>query len=411
VYIVSAVSFAQDAASDMLYPLLPTFLVRTLGAPVATVGLVEGVADATSALSKIIAGRLSEGRPKKPWIFAGYGLALVGKLIVAAAGLWPVVLAGRFVDRVGKGTRGAPRDALIVDVTPAAARGRAFGLHRACDTAGAVLGPLLGLGLLQLFHGRVRPVLFVALVPAAVSVTLVALLRERPGPRFVRTGAPLVPVPLGAAYWTRVAPLIAFGLANSADAFLLLRAAVLGLSTAQVVGAYALLNAVNAAAAYPVAAFSDRVDRRHIIAAGLVLFATAYGGLALVHTAAYVWFLLPVYGLSAACTDAVVKAWVADAIPPDRRAWGIGVHQGLVGAAALAAATWTGLLWHDTGRVPLLLSAIAAVALAAVFSSSLVCGTGTAARTRRLTGAVSDEAARFLGHPSAQASGGDEEPF
>jgi MFS family permease len=354
----------------MLYPLLPTFLVRTLGAPVSTVGLVEGVADATSALSKIVAGRLSEGRAKKPWIFAGYGLALVGKLIVAAAGLWPVVLAGRFVDRVGKGTRGAPRDALIVDVTPVAARGRAFGLHRACDTAGAVLGPLLGLGLLRLFGGRVRPVLFVALVPAAISVTLVTLLRERPRARSAATSAPLVPVPLGASYWRRVAPLVIFGVANSADAFLLLRAAVLGLSTAEIVGAYALLNAVNAAAAYPVASFSDRVTRRHVVAVGLVLFAAAYGGLALVRAPSYVWLLLPLYGLSAACTDAVVKAWVADAIPPDRRAWGIGLHQGLVGGAALVAAIWTGLLWHGTGRLPLLISATAAAALAFLLTSS-----------------------------------------
>ena len=182
VKVLSGVSFLQDAASELLYPVLPLFLVGTLGAPVYAVGVVEGVAEGSAALTKLLAGRLSDGRAKKPLIALGYAMAAVGKLVVALAAVWPVVLAGRAVDRLGKGVRGAPRDALLmVDVDPAA-RGRVFGLHRAADTAGAVVGPLAGLGLYELLDHRIRPLLLIAVVPAVLSVLLVKAVREGPVP-------------------------------------------------------------------------------------------------------------------------------------------------------------------------------------------------------------------------------------
>src|SRR4051795_12138181 len=177
---LSVVSLLQDSASELLYPVLPIFLTVTLGAPAAVVGLVEGVAEGISALSKLVLGRLSDGRVKRPFIALGYGLAALGKLLIAVATAWPVVLAGRGVDRVGKGVRGAPRDALLVVDVPRESRGRVFGFHRAADTTGAVVGPTMGLALYELLDHRIRPLLLVAVVPAVLSVLLVGLVREAP---------------------------------------------------------------------------------------------------------------------------------------------------------------------------------------------------------------------------------------
>ena len=239
------VSLAQDSGSEMLYPFLPTFITGTLGAPVVAVGLAEGLADATASGMKLIAGRLASQR-RRPWIAAGYGLAAFGKLVVALAFVWPVVLVGRVVDRLGKGIRGVPRDALIADITPAGQRGRAFGLHRTMDTTGAVVGPLLGLGLYELLGGRLRIVLLLAVVPAIVSVALVGLVDERAGaaaaPRRASARVPLPPAARQA-----LAPLVVFAFVNSSDALLLQRAHELGLGITAVVLAYVLYNVVYAA--------------------------------------------------------------------------------------------------------------------------------------------------------------------
>lgn len=176
------VSVLQDAASELLYPILPIFLTSVLGAPPAVVGAVEGVAEGTAAAAKLVAGRIADRTARRPLIALGYGLAAIGKLLVALAGIWPVVLSGRCVDRLGKGVRGAPRDALLVVGVPVEARGRAFGLHRAADTAGAVVGPLLGLAGYELLHHHIRPLLALAVVPAVASVALVAAVREGPRP-------------------------------------------------------------------------------------------------------------------------------------------------------------------------------------------------------------------------------------
>jgi len=165
--VVSAVSLMQDAASELLYPILPILLTTVLGAPAAVVGAVEGIAEGVAAVTKVVAGRLADRFPKVPIVAAGYGLAAVGKVLVAAASVWPVVLAGRCVDRLGKGIRGAPRDALLVDGIPVEARGRAFGFHRAADTAGAVIGPLIALAGYELLHHDLKKLLWIAVVPAA----------------------------------------------------------------------------------------------------------------------------------------------------------------------------------------------------------------------------------------------------
>src|SRR5919197_1609291 len=182
VVVLSWVSFFQDAASEMLYPVLPLFLTGVLGAPTVVVGLIEGVAEGTASGMKAVSGRLADARRRRPLVAWGYGVASVAKLLIGLATVWPVVLAARFVDRFGKGLRTSPRDAIIAAETPAERRGQAFGFHRALDTTGAIVGPPAGSGLYVLLGHRLRPLFFVAFVPAVVSVALVGLFRERPRP-------------------------------------------------------------------------------------------------------------------------------------------------------------------------------------------------------------------------------------
>jgi len=369
--VLCAVSFAQDAASELLYPILPIFLTVTLGAPVAVVGAVEGLAEGAASVSRLLSGRLADRRAKRPLIAAGYGLAALGKVIVAVAFAWPVVLLGRVVDRLGKGIRGAPRDALLVVGVPLGARGRAFGLHRAMDTAGAVVGPLLGLAGYELLHHHLRPLLALAVVPAVISVTLVRLVREGPAVP-ARAGRTVTAEPLPREYWRTLAVLVAFSLVNFPDALVLLRVAELSHSVVFVILAYVAYNAVYAAASYPAGALADRLGPRRVIAVGLLCFAVTYGGLGLATSTAAVWPLLAVYGFFAASTDGVGKAWISSLAPAGAQGRVQGLYQGLIGGGALVAGVWAGLAWHGDGRGPLLASGCVAVLLAAVVAAPRV---------------------------------------
>ncbi len=366
--ITSAVSFLQDAASELLYPLMPILLTTVLGAPAAVVGAVEGAAEGVAALTKYVSGRLADRTRKVPLVGLGYGLAALGKLVVAAAGAWPVVLAGRCVDRLGKGIRGAPRDALMVDGIPVGARGRAFGFHRAADTAGAVVGPLLALAALQVLDGDIRAVLWVALVPAVLSVLLVFALHEP-----ARTVAPTEPgrdtVPveaMPAAFWRVVLLLGGFSLVNFPDALLLLRLHDIGFSVSLVILAYVAYNAVYAALSYPAGVVADRLGPRVVIGSGLLVFAVAYAGLGVTESHLAAWLLLAGYGAFTGLTDGVGKAWVSSLLRKDQQGTGQGIFQGLLGAGVLVAGLWAGLAWGGDGHVPLLVSGALAGVLGVV---------------------------------------------
>lgn len=369
---LSGVSFLQDAASEMLYPILPLFLTIGLGAPVAVVGLVEGAAEGAAALTKLLGGRLADRQARKPLIATGYGLAAAGKLLIAVATVWPLVLLARVVDRLGKGIRGAPRDALLMVDVPAAQRGRVFGLHRAADTAGAVVGPLIGLLLFEAFGHRFRPLLIVAVVPAVLSVALVRAVREpAPPPSRHRAAESRGQMPrLPPRLRSLIAVLVVFGLVNFPDALLLLRGHELGLSTSGVIAAYIVYNGVYAAVSYPAGALSDRYPRHLVFAAGLGFFAAGYLGLAAVTTPGWVFVVLPLYGGFAACTDGVGKAWVSSLAPADRQGHAQGTYQALTGGATLLAGIWAGLAWHGTGRIPLVVSGVAALIVAALLVTS-----------------------------------------
>lgn len=370
--VLTLVSLFQDAASELLYPLLPLLITGVLAAPPVVLGVVEGVAEAVAGLTKYVAGRRSDRGGRRAFIGTGYGLAAVGKVLVAAAGSWPVVLVGRVVDRVGKGVRSAPRDALIAASVPRDSLGRAFGFHRAGDTLGAVVGPLLGLLALSVMGGNLHHALWWAVVPAALSAALVGLVRDPSvvaAPAATRptavTTPPVAPAarrsPLPSRFWWVVGVLVVIGLVNFSDTLLLLRASEVGLDTRHVVLAYVLFNAVYALASYPAGALTDRWPRALVYAVGLLAFAAGYLGLALVRGGGAVYVLLAVYGLFPALTDGVGKAWISSLVPTEHRGRAQGAFQALSSGAVLVAGLWAGLLWdvgRGAGTVPLLVAGV-----------------------------------------------------
>jgi MFS family permease len=353
------VSFFQDAASEMLYPVFPLFVTGVLGAPAAALGLIEGVAEGTASAMKAVSGRWADRARRRPLIALGYGISSAAKPLLALAQAWPFAMACRFADRVGKGVRTSPRDALLAGDTPPEIRGRAFGFHRAADTAGAVVGPLLGLALYKALDEELRPLFLIAAIPALVSVALIWLVRESPRPAAPtpRPAAPGVPAAaLPRRYWQLVVVLAGFGLMNFTDALLILRASELGLGFEEVILVYALYNTAYAALSFPAGVISDRLPRRIVYATGLLIFAIAYIGLGVVDDAMWVWVLLPLYGGYTALTDGVGKAWVSDLLPDEALGTGLGYFQAIAGGCALVAGIWAGLAWGGDGRVPLVVS-------------------------------------------------------
>lgn len=326
-----------------------------LGASPAAVGLIEGLAEALSSILKGVSGRLADRMARRPLVALGYGLSSLSKGLIAMAAAWPFVLFCRSLDRVGKGIRTSPRDALIASDTPPEMSGRAFGFHRAFDTAGAVVGPLLGLGLYELLHHRLRPLFLLAVIPAVVSTALVGFVRESPRPQRDRQERRLES-PLPGSYWRIIVFLGIFGLANFSDALIILRMNQLGLGFVSVMLAYALYNVSYATLSYPAGVVSDRIPKGVVFAVGLSFFAIAYLGLGLIHNAEWIWPLLLVYGAYTALTDGVGKAWIAETVPAESVGTALGYFQGILGIGSLIAGVWAGLSWGRNGALPFLLS-------------------------------------------------------
>ena len=341
---VSYVSLVNDLASELAYPVVPLFLTSVLGAPVAVLGLIEGVAEGVAVGLGAFSGWVSDraGGRRVPWIAVGYTLTAVSRAAVAAATHWGVVLVGRLTDRTGKAVRTAPRDALIRDSTRPALLGASFGFHRAFDTVGATLGPLVAVALLAA-GTSLRTVLWISVLPGLLAVLLVRRVREAP----VREGATPAGEPrLRPGYWGVVAAAVVFSLGNSSNAFLLLRASNLGLSTTFVILAYALYNLVYATLSWPLGSLSDRIPRSGVLGAGFAVYALVYAGLALASSSWAVWPLFVLYGIYVAATDGVIKAWVADHVEGPMAGTAYGIYAGLVGGALLAASVVGGVLWE-----------------------------------------------------------------
>jgi len=376
--ILTLVSLLQDAASELVYPLMPLLITGVLAAPPVVLGVIEGLAEATAGLTRYLTGRWSDRSGRKAFIGVGYGLAAVGKVLVAAATSWPLVLGGRVVDRLGKGVRSAPRDALIAASVPPAALGRAFGFHRAGDSLGAVIGPLLGLWALTAMEGDLHAALWWAVVPAVLSASLVGFVRDAPTPdaRPAAAASPSPGVagvgrsPLPRRFWQVTGVLVVIALVNFSDTLLLLRVSQLGFSTTEVVLAYVLFNTVYTLASYPAGALTDRWPRPYVYAVGLLAFAAGYLGLGLTTGGPLVFVLVATYGLFPAFTDGVGKAWISTLVPADRRGRAQGVFQALTSGAILTAGLWAGLAWDagpGAGVLPLVLAGtgglVAALAL------------------------------------------------
>ena len=341
------VSFANDLASELLYPIVPLFLTVTLGAPVAVLGVIEGVAEGVAVGLRGAAGWLSDrgGGARRPWIAAGYAATAASRPLLAAAPAWGYVFGARLVDRLGKAARTAPRDALIRDSTPPELTGAAFGYHRALDTAGAVIGPLVAVGLLA-GGASLRTVLWLAVVPGFAALLLVARVREAgpPRPATARPHTELRSLPR--SFWLVLGVWVVFSLGNSSDVFILLRAKDLGLGTTLVVLAYAAYNLVYAGLSWPLGALSDRVPRPAVLAGGLAVFALVYLGFAVAPASWAVWPLLCVYGAYVAATEGVAKAWVADHAPGGVAGTAYGLFAAASGAALLVASVVAGVLWQ-----------------------------------------------------------------
>lgn len=345
------VSLLTDASSEMIYPLLPAFVTGVLGAGPLFLGLVEGAAEATAALVKIGSGALSDRsrHKKKPLLLAGYGLSSLARPLMALT-LTPVqVLAVRLADRVGKGMRGAPRDALLAAATTPGGWGRTYGFHRAMDNLGAALGPLLAAGALAA-GCSLRLVFGLAAIPALASLLLLALgvdeaaVAERP-----RAAGP-VQSGLGAGPFRRYLVVLAvFTLGNSSDAFLLLRAQDAGVSLALIPLLWTLHHAVKSSAGAWCGALSDRFGRRRVILLGWGVYALAYLGLALASSAAAVWLLFAGYGLFHALTEGAERALVADLVSSEARGRAFGLYHAVTGATLLPASLLTGALWQSFG--------------------------------------------------------------
>lgn len=360
IWALSLTSFFRDVASEMLVHLLPLFLANALGVRTALIGLIEGVAETTASLMKIYSGWLSDklGRRKELTV-AGYGLAALATPLLLVARSWPVVLIYRFVDRLGKGVRTAPRDALIADSIPPEHHGIAFGLHRAADTGGAFIGLLLAMGLvwrLQLGQWRLtaetfRAIVWWALIPATLAVAVVALgvkeavtpqAKESTPPRFTVSG-------LGRPFQRFLLVMLLFTLGNSTDAFLVLRAQSVGASVVMVLAMIAGFNLVYTLLATPAGALSDKIDRRKVVIAGWLLYALVYLGFAFAAQTWHFWLLYGLYGVYYALTEGVAKALVADFVPAQRRGTAYGVYNAAVGLTVLPASVIAGALWQGVG--------------------------------------------------------------
>lgn len=352
VIVLGFVSFFTDVASEMLYPVIPLFLVSAaLGGTPALLGLVDGLAEGISSGLRWIGGALSDrfGR-RKPFVFAGYTLSAVSKPLMGAAayfGGWPVFLVGRCSDRLGKSIRTSARDALIADSTDPEFRGAAFGLHRTMDTCGAILGPLAALVILL-----VRPntplqwLFFIAVAPGLMSSLLVAAtVRDIPRPPGEGKPPPIFQS-FPAPFWHLIIANAIFSFGNSSDSFLILRSKDIGLTFPQVILAFAVYNTVYAAAALPLGRLSDRIGRKPVVIAGWITYAAVYFGFAVAHAWIAPWLLLGSYGLYQAFSEGVTKAMVSDVVSPRQRAGAIGLFYTVSGVGQLVASVMAGLVWN-----------------------------------------------------------------
>jgi MFS family permease len=348
-------SLLMDASSELVHSLLPIFMTSVLGASMVTIGFVEGIAEATASITKLFSGVISDhvGKRKGLLVF-GYGLSALTKPVFPLATSVTWVFVGRFIDRIGKGIRGAPRDALVADITPAALRGAAYGLRQSLDSVGAFVGPLLAVVMMGTFAGDIRAVLWTAAVPACLAVALLALAVREPerahgeaGERARLTAREVRELP--PCYWWVVGLSAVFTLARFSEAFLVLRAQNVGLAIAYVPSVMIVMNVVYAASAYPAGVAADRFSPQRLLIVGILLLAGSDLLLALATTPAHVFLGTACWGLHMGLSQGLLSKLVADTAPAGLRGTGFGIFNLVGGGALLMASVIAGVLWSTLG--------------------------------------------------------------
>jgi MFS family permease len=347
------VSLLTDVSSEMLYAVTPLFLTQILGASKSILGLIEGIAEGTASVLKGISGWHSDRiRKRKVFILGGYSLSALSKPLIALAAGWPLVLIGRFFDRFGKGLRTTARDALIADSTPPEKRGRAFGLHRAMDTAGALVGVAISLVLLLMLRSHetenaaFRQLYWIAFLPAIVGVGLIFWVREiRPDAPPKNAARKAVDLRYSKRFYVVLILFSIFALGNSSDAFLLLRANDAGLAPEAVIAAYLCYNASYSLLSYPLGKRSDKSSKETMLGIGLLIFAFVYLGFAVLPAVWMIWPLLVVYGIYIAFTEGISKALISNLVGAEARGTALGLFYMVTGLLAVVASVAAGILW------------------------------------------------------------------
>ncbi|MDI6795774.1 MAG: MFS transporter [Desulfatibacillaceae bacterium] len=354
IWALGLISFFNDFASEMIYPLLPVFLSVSLGAGAAVLGIVEGIAESASSILKLVFGRLSDRLQKvRPFILGGYGLSGFVRPLIGIAVSWPVVMVVRFADRVGKGMRTSPRDALIASAAPLELRGRAYGFHRAMDHAGAVAGPLAAALLLSVFGMEIRQVFLLAAVPAVLVFLLVILWVKEPARVEVQDTGGQISLTgwksLDHDYRRLLFALVIFTLGNSTDAFILLRLSHAGVPAAFIAVLWSLHHVVKSVSTYFGGRLSDRLGRRRLIRSGWLLYSLVYLCFAFLPGTTPLIIVFLVYGVYYGLAEPCEKAWVADLARTGQCGTAFGYYHGVVGLAALPASILFGWIWHIWG--------------------------------------------------------------
>jgi MFS family permease len=350
-FLLACSSLFADVSTEMLYPVLPIFLTQELGADAGLVGVVEGVAPAVQNIAQGVSGWASDRfQRRKPLALVGYGLAAIAKPLMGLSTSWVGVLGTRSLDRLGAGTRSAPRDALVAESVDDADRGKAFGLEGFGDNLGACLGPLLAIALRTWFHTALRTMFLLAFVPGALAGLMVVFVREKPGAA-VASKTTLSPklARLPKDYWKALLATALFGIGNSSNAFLILRTKALGASLTTTILIYAAFNFVAALASYPAGHLSDRFGRKGVLQLSFVVFLMVYGGFALTSSLGLIGVLFALYGLHQGAFRSVGKALATDFVPPDLRATGVGWYTATIGVTGLVASVVGGQLWTRIG--------------------------------------------------------------
>ena len=366
VFILGMVSLFTDIASEMLYPVTPIFLTTVLGSSMALVGVIEGIAEVTAGLLKGYFGNLSDKVGKRSiFVMIGYGISALSKPLPGIFQNIPVVLTSRVSDRIGKGIRTAPRDALLASYSDGNS-GAVFGFHRGMDTLGAAIGPVVALILLNFYPNNFQLIFLIAFIPSVIALSFTFLVKDKQITSKIKSRKNYLEFWKSAPeQYKKVLILISiFSLVNSSDVFLILKSQNITKSSSLAIFGYVFYNVIYAAASYPLGGLSDKLGKQKIFTFGLIIFSVVYFGFALVDDINFIWILFALYGIYAAATEGVSKAWISDLIPDEQRGSAIGLLTMLTSFSVMIGSFLTGILWdHFGSSVPFLISAITSLVI------------------------------------------------